>query len=190
MRSSVAGALKGRRDGMLLELRLQILELIGLLLTVGKLNGDRMWRLVSLWYPEVVSDKEELQRCEEVNKQIAWCFGVAWRGSVDDESFIPFGIVLERIVDGELVCIVTKDSPVDFAVMIKVFLVDLADVVLLQDIVHFLFLVDREQLPVSVDAATACSQNHFTARMLLDKVRDVVDASFSDDPLAVCVSIM
>ena len=72
--------------------------------------------------------------------------------------------------------------------IVKISFVDLADVVLVEDIVDLLFLVDGEYLPVRVNSAAAGTKDDFAARMLFDEIGDVVDCCLANDPLAVVLS--
>lgn len=50
--------------------------------------------------------------------------------------------------------------------------------------------MDREELPVGVDAATTSSQNDLTARVGCNEVGNIVDAGLADDPFSIGVPVV
>lgn len=83
--------------------------------------------------------------------------------------------MFEWVLNNVFLGVITQNVPIDMSFLVEVSTINIPDVVLIQDIIYFLFLVNREDLPVRIDATTTCSQNDFTSRMLVDEIGYVVD---------------
>lgn len=140
--------------------------------------------------PVMVANKEKPQWRKKVGQEIARGFGIAWFVCAHEETRVSLGIVFEGVLDHELIRIFTQDRPVDLSFVVEISLIKFAYVVLCKYVIDFLLLMDAEDLPVRINAATAGSQYELAARVSADEVCDVVNAGFANDPLTLGVPVM
>jgi hypothetical protein len=98
--------------------------------------------------------------------------------------------VLERIVNDMILRFITQNVPVYVSSGVQVPFVDLAYVELFEYVIYLLLLMDREDLPVRIDAAATSTKNYFSTRMLFDEVRDVIYAGLTNYPFSIGVTIV
>ena len=92
-------------------------------------------------------------------------FGVERSVAVDNEVWMPGGIVLERILN-----VIRRDSSVD-----KITGIEVANIVLFEDIIDIFLIVDGENFPIGINDAANSTKNHLTTRMIWDPISDIVD---------------
>jgi len=99
---------------------------------------------------------------------------------MDDQSFVALRIGSERIINL---------PSWGFAVH-EISRINLADEVLFKNVVNVLLLVDGEDAPIWLDAATDSAKDDLAARMVRNPLGDIVYAIPSENPVCVRFAVM